>query len=125
MNVVVLTGRIGQDVELRQAGDTPVVNLSVATNGIKGETHWHRVTVFGKQAESCAKFLSKGKMVGVTGRIEYGRYEKDGVQIPTTDIIASRVEFLSPKSETTATSDVHPGVPNHAPNFDASEEIPY
>ncbi|MCI9640514.1 MAG: single-stranded DNA-binding protein, partial [Emergencia sp.] len=49
----------------------------------------------GKQAENCEKYLAKGRLVGVQGRIQTGSYQnKDGVTVYTTDVVADRVEFL-------------------------------
>lgn len=63
----------------------------------KGEkkTDWIRITVIGKQAENCEKYLSKGSTVAIEGRIQTGSYEKNGQRVYTTDIYANRVEFLS------------------------------
>jgi single-strand DNA-binding protein len=59
------------------------------------ETDFPRITVFGRQAENCEKYLKKGRMVGVTGRIQTGSYtNKNGDKVYTTDIVADRVEFL-------------------------------
>ena len=52
------------------------------------------VTVWGKQAESCADYLAKGRMVAVQGRITTGSYEKDGRTVYTTEVTAERVQFL-------------------------------
>lgn len=62
----------------------------------KGEkkTDWIRITVMGKQAENCEKYLSKGSTVAIEGRIQTGSYEKNGQRVYTTDIYANRVEFL-------------------------------
>jgi len=54
-----------------------------------------RITVFGKQAENCEKFLAKGRLAGVQGRIQTGSYKnKEGATVYTTDVVADRVEFL-------------------------------
>lgn len=57
-------------------------------------TNFIPVTVFGKKAESCERFLSKGKLVGVQGKIQTGSYEKNGQKVYTTDVVANEVEFL-------------------------------
>lgn len=63
--------------------------------GAEKQTDFPRVTVFGKQAENCERFLAKGRLVGVQGRIQTGSYtNKDGVTVYTTDVVADRVEFL-------------------------------
>lgn len=53
-----------------------------------------RVTCFGRTAENCERFLSKGKRAAVSGRIQTSTYEKDGKTVYSTDIIADRVEFI-------------------------------
>ena len=64
-------------------------------SGQEKKTDFPRVTVFGRQAENCEKFLAKGRLVGVQGRIQTGSYtNKDGVTVYTTDVVADRVEFL-------------------------------
>ncbi len=63
-------------------------------NGEK-QTDFPSIVVFGKQAENCERFLKKGRMVGVQGRIQTGSYtNKDGATVYTTDVVADRVEFL-------------------------------
>jgi single-strand DNA-binding protein len=52
------------------------------------------IVVWGKMGENCANYLQKGRLVGVQGRIQSGRYEKDGRTVYTTDVVASQVEFL-------------------------------
>ena len=64
---------------------------------MKEKTEWHRIVVFGKLAENCETYLSKGKKVCVEGRIQTSSYERDGIKRYSTQIIASNVEFLSPK----------------------------
>lgn len=102
-NNVVLVGRIGKDLEFKKSkDDKSYCRLVLATNsgyGDKKRTDWHDVTVFGNQAENCCKFLEKGSIVCVQGRIQYDSYEKDGHKIRTTSIIANEVTFLSSKSE--------------------------
>ena len=105
LNEVTLIGHLGQDPELNHTGGgNPVCNLSVATNRVwydkdkqkKEETEWHKVTVWGKQAESCKEYLSKGKLVAVKGRIATRKWEdKDGQTRYTTEIVSDRVVFLS------------------------------
>ena len=96
-------GNLGQDPELRYTqNQNPVCNLSVATTkniksadgSRKDVTSWHRVVVWGNQAEACSKFLKKGRQVFVEGEIEYGSYEKDGQKHYTQNINASVVKFL-------------------------------
>ena len=100
MNTVALIGRLTKDPEVKYtAGENPtaVARFSIAVNDGYGEnerTSFINIVAFGKQAENCERFLSKGRQVGITGRIQTGSYEKDGRTVYTTDVIASRVEFL-------------------------------
>ena len=102
MNSVVLIGRLTRDPEIRYVSESQmaVATFTVAIDrpvrsGQEKKTDFPRVTVFGRQAENCERFLAKGRLVGVQGRIQTGSYEhKDGYTVYTTDIIADRVEFL-------------------------------
>ena len=102
MNSVVLIGRLTRDPELRYTSATQmaVATFTVAIDrpvraGGERQTDFPRVTVFGKQAENCEKYLAKGKLVGVQGRLQTGSYtNKDGATVYTTDVVADRVEFL-------------------------------
>jgi single-strand DNA-binding protein len=98
-------GRLGRDPEFRYTpSGTAVAKFSLATNRRKrnGEEQppdWHRITVWSKLAEICAQYLTKGKMVMIEGRIEYGSYDKNGVKPYTTDIIAENLEMLGRQGE--------------------------
>lgn len=95
VNRVTLVGNVGSDPDLRETGNgTPVAHLSLATdrrfrrNGeLETRTDWHRLTFWGKAAETAGEYVRKGSRLFVEGRIEYGSYERDGVQIPTADIV--------------------------------------
>ena len=102
MNSVVLIGRLTRDPEVRY---TPESQLAVATftvaidrlqaAGKEKQTDFPRVTAFGKTAELCERFLTKGRLVAVQGQIQTGSYKnKDGATVYTTDVVADRVEFL-------------------------------
>ena len=108
MNNCVIIGRITRDIELRYIpSGTATAKFNVAVDrGLSREkkqeaeskgwptADFINVVVWGKTAENCANFLSKGKLVGVQGRIQTGSYDKDGVKIYTTEINATNVEFL-------------------------------
>lgn len=103
MNSVVLIGRLTRDPEVRYTGgqnNMAVATFSVAIDrpvkqGQEKKADFPRVTAFGRQAENCEKFLAKGRLVGVQGRIQTGSYtNKDGRTVYTTDVVADRVEFL-------------------------------
>lgn len=105
MNVFTGVGRLVADPTVRFTGEQLMVasfNLAIDRIGKDKGADFIKVSVFGKQAENCEKYISKGSLVGVEGEIRTGSYEKDGKKVYTTEVIASRVEFLSPKSESTA-----------------------
>ncbi len=102
MNSVVLIGRLTRDPEIRYVSESQmaVATFTVAIDrpvrsGQEKKTDFPRVTVFGRQAENCERFLAKGRLVGIQGRIQTGSYtNKDGATVYTTDVVADRVEFL-------------------------------
>lgn len=100
MNTVILIGRLTRDPELRYIpqSETAVANFTLAVDRpmAKEKTaDFIRVVAFGKTAELCERFLVKGRMVGVQGRIQTGQYkDKNGETRYTTEVYADRVEFL-------------------------------
>lgn len=100
VNSVHLMGRLGKDPVIKAVGadKTPVCNFSLATSdrrGEKEETTWHEIVVWGKQAENCAKYLTKGAGAYIQGRIQIREYEaKDGTKRKAYEIVADRVTFL-------------------------------
>ena len=106
MNKVVLIGRLTKNPELRF---TPGTGLAVSTFTIavdrrtnkegKKETDFIPIVVWGKQGESAANNLEKGRLVGISGRIQTRNYEgKDGIRRYVTEIVADEVQFLDYKS---------------------------
>ena len=136
MNSVSLVGRLTKDPEIRHTqGQQPmtVANFSLAIDrpvraGQEKKTDYPRITVFGRQAESCEKYLAKGMRVGVTGRIQTDKYtNRDGVTVYTTYVIADRVEFLDYKNRNAQDGGNHehdPGVPEGFQAVD-DEDIPF
>lgn len=100
MNNVVLIGRLTKDPELRYIpqSETAVANFTLAVDRPQSKekaADFIRVVAFGKTAELCEKYLSKGRQVGVSGRIQTGSYkDKEGKTVYTTEVYADRVEFL-------------------------------
>ena len=102
MNSVVLIGNLARDPELSYTANTQtaVCHFTLAVsrprrNGEDQGADFLRVTVFGRQAENCDRFLAKGRQCAVHGRIETGSYKnREGVTVNTVDIIADNVEFL-------------------------------
>jgi len=114
MNLAVLIGNLTRDPEMRFTGNGhPVTNFDVAVSKKYknkndewvDDTQFIPVTVWGKQAESCDKYLSKGKKVAVTGEMTIREYEaKDGSKRKAFQVKADRVEFLTPKGQGQATN---------------------
>ena len=103
VNKVILIGNLGADPELKYTpSQRPLCNLRIATTDVykdksgqrQEKTEWHRVTVWGDQAENCNKYLAKGRSVYVEGRLQTRSYDKDGQKHYATDIVADRVVFL-------------------------------
>ena len=145
MNSVVLIGRLTKDPEVRMtSGQLVVATFSIAIDrpvraGGQKQTDFPRITVFGRQAENCERFLSKGRLVGVQGRLQTGSYQnKDGVTVYTTNVVADRVEFLEwgdrrqreeapppPREEyrQVSISDLPPDIPEEFQQID--EDVPF
>jgi single-strand DNA-binding protein len=104
VNKAILIGNLGRDPELRytQSGQ-PVANFTLATTetwnkregGREERTEWHRIVAWGRTAELCAQYLSKGRTVYIEGRIQTREWEnKEGQKQRTTEIVAQTVQFL-------------------------------
>src|SRR5438128_4986553 len=105
VNKVILVGNLGKDPEVRYTpGGQAVANFNIATNenwtdksGQKQErTEWHRIVVWGKQAELCGEYLTKGRQVYLEGRLQTREWQnKEGAKQYTTEVVANQVVFLS------------------------------
>ena len=105
VNKVILLGRLGADPELRSSpSGVTTCNLSIATSinwtdknsGDKKEkTEWHRVVFFGRPAEVIDQYMKKGQQLYVEGRLETSKYEKDGIERFSTNIIGESFNFIS------------------------------
>jgi single-strand DNA-binding protein len=103
INKVILIGNLGADPELKYTPSSRALcNLRVATTEVfkdktgqrQEKTEWHRVTVWGDQAENCSKYLSKGRSVYIEGKLQTRTYDKEGQKHYATDVVADRVVFL-------------------------------
>jgi len=105
MNSVQLIGRLVRDGEVRYTtGQNPMAvmtfTIAVDRQTRDKQTDYPRITVFGKTAEICQKYIGKGSKVGIEGRIQTGKYQdRDGKTVYTTDVVANRVEFLDSRRE--------------------------
>ncbi len=136
VNKVIVVGRLGADPEVKNISpEQTVARLSVATseswndrNGQKQErTEWHRIVVWGKLAELCGKYLSKGRQVYLEGKLQTRSWEDDqGVKKYTTEIVANTVQFLG--ATQSAGNDNNKGFADNfgpEPSFDSSDELPF
>jgi len=101
MNNWVGIGRVTKDIEVKWSeSGTAMARFNIAIDRGKDKdgqsrgTDFPPILAFGKTAELCGKYLSKGKLVGIQGHIQTGSYEKNGQKVYTTDVFADRVEFL-------------------------------
>ncbi|WLD59070.1 single-stranded DNA-binding protein [Salinispirillum sp. LH 10-3-1] len=107
VNKVIILGRLGQDPDVKAtASGTQVVNLNVATNelGMKDQstgqrgpdqTEWHRCTLFGRQAEIAAQYLSKGSLVYLEGRLQTRKWQdQSGNDRWSTEIICNEMQLM-------------------------------
>jgi single-strand DNA-binding protein len=104
VNKVILVGNLGRDAELRYTpGGAAVATLNLATTEVwndrnsqrQEKTEWHRVVLWGKQAETLQEYLTKGKQIYVEGRLQTRQWDdKDGNKRYTTEIKADRITLL-------------------------------
>jgi single-strand DNA-binding protein len=104
-NKVQLIGNVGQDPEVKTfEGGKKVASLTIATNEFykneKGEkiedTQWHRVTAWGKLADLIEKYVTKGKEIGVEGKLVHRSYDdKDGIKRYITEVVINDILLLS------------------------------
>ena len=102
VNKVILVGNLGRDAEVKvTAGGQSVASFSIATtetwtkDGEKKEkTEWHRIVLWGRQADTLQPYLTKGKQIYIEGRLETRQWEKDGQKHYTTEVKADRIVLL-------------------------------
>ena len=106
MNKVCLIGRITKDPELRYtSSNVPTVRFTLAVNrnfsnqNGEREADFINIVAWRNQAENVKKYVTKGSLIAVEGRIQTGSYDKDGQRIYTTDVIADNVQFLESKGQ--------------------------
>jgi single-strand DNA-binding protein len=98
MNSVTLIGNLTRDPEMKENGNTKICQLRVAeSNGSKSKEGpvFIDVAAFGRQAETCGQYLSKGRPVAISGRLRFREWDaKDGGKRSEHSIVADRVQFL-------------------------------
>ncbi len=138
VNKAILVGNLGADPEMRYTpSGTAVANFNIATSETRKnkegqkevQTEWHKIVAFGRLAEICGEYLSKGKQVYVEGRIQNRNWEdRDGNKRYTTEIIINTMQMLGSKEG--ARSDAGAGAPQGGPpDTDAPaadiEDVPF
>jgi single-strand DNA-binding protein len=141
INRVVLVGNLTRDPELRHTpGGTPVCSLRVAVNDRKRDEsgnwvdapNYFSVSVFGNQAENCAQYLSKGRPVGVDGKLRWREWQaQDGSKREAVEIVADSVQFLGGRGDGEFAGGgnqfVPAGAPQESADFPAAadDDIPF
>ncbi len=130
MNTVILIGRLTKDPEIRtiSQSETTVANFTLAVDRpmAKEKTaDFIRIVCFGKTAELCERFLTKGRQVAVHGRIQTGSYKtQSGETRYTTEVVAERVEFLGNKGDSsTKEVDSSSSIPDGFSELD--DDVPF
>lgn len=130
INNVVLVGRLTRDLELRYTtSNKAAVNFTLAVNrnfkNERGEFEADFIgcTAYGKQAENMARFLNKGSLIGVEGRISTRNYQgKDGKTVYITEVIADKVNFLESKKQSNNNQQAYPETSNVTDFYDFNSE---
>jgi single-strand DNA-binding protein len=133
LNKAILIGRLGKDPEMRfTPSGRAVTNFSMATsdywmdqnNERQERTEWHRIVAWGKLAETCAKILSKGKLVYIEGRLQTRAWDdRDGNKRYTTEIVANAMQILSPMDNSESKDYNDTGVVSQEP--EGFDDIPF
>ena len=125
VNKVILIGNLGRDPEVRfTSNGRAVARFSIATTDVwkdaegnrQERTEWHNIVVWGKQGETCAQYLAKGRQVYVEGSIRNSSYDdKSGNKRYVTEIVAQRVRFLGGGGGTRLAPEAEGQAPGEAP----------
>lgn len=132
MNIVVLKGRLTRDAEVREtASGMKVARYTLAVDrprrAEEGEQNADFIgcVTFGKNAEFAERFLHKGTMIAIEGRIQTGSYDKeDGTRVYTTDVVVNRHEFCESRNASAASAQQQDNSFVNVPEG-SSEELPF
>ena len=134
MNNVVLVGRLTRDVDLKyiQGSGTPVASFTMAVDREfagkdgKKETDFIDIQVWGKSAENCANYISKGSLVAIQGAIRVDSYQdQEGNNRKTTRVNANRVQFLDSKKDKQESNIAPMGQFQDFQQVDDTDDIPF
>ena len=125
INKVILVGNIGRNPEMSYTpSGMAVAKFSVATSErwkdkksgeMQERTEWHRITAFGRLAEICGEYLTKGRQVYIEGRLQTSSWEKDGITRYSTDVIAAEMKMLG--SSRTSDNASRSSAPTSTPEY--------
>lgn len=140
INKVILVGNLGADPEMRytQSG-TAVANFRIATNErfkdksgeLQERTEWHRIVFFGRTAEVCGEYLTKGRQIYVEGRLQTRSWEdKEGQTRYTTEIVGREMKMLGQRGDAPASGagrpkPPKPSAPPEPPPDNYEDDIPF
>jgi single-strand DNA-binding protein len=140
VNKVFLIGRCGKDPEVKQVTGTTVAKFSLATSenwkdkdgNKKEETTWHNIVIWGKLCDVVQKYVKKGDLLYVEGKIKTEKWEKDGVTNYRTNIVVDQLTMLGSKSDKSEQKDEpSPNKPESnmgrttAPDADGPSDLPF
>ncbi|MHC8604296.1 single-stranded DNA-binding protein [Arenicellales bacterium IMCC58067] len=139
VNKAIVVGNLGNDPEIRYAANgSAIASISVATSerwkdknsGEQQErTEWHRIKLFGRQAELAGEYLKKGSQVYIEGRIQTSKYQdKDGNDRWSTEIVAREMTFLGGRGgggDSQSASSASPPQRDSGPSGDFDDDIPF
>lgn len=139
VNKVILLGNLGSDPEVRQVGETKVANFNIATSEkykkrdgtLVEETEWHRIELWGNQAELAEKYLKKGNTVYIEGKIKTEEYvDKEGATRRTVKIKGESMTFVGGNKDAGQASTVQTEKPQQAStlptgNSASDQDLPF
>ena len=138
INKAILIGNCGKDPEIRTTNaGKKVAKFSLATTehfkdkqgNKQSETQWHSIVAWGSLAEICEKYIKKGQMLYIEGKIQYGSYDdKDGNKKYYTDIVASNIQMLGGRKQDDVAIQTEPGsdsISGTGPSSNYSDDLPY
>ena len=137
MNKIILMGRLTRDPEVRytQKDNTPVARYSLAVDkkykrddGITAD--FFNIVAFGKFAEFTEKYLRKGTQMLISGRVQTGTYDKDGIKIPFFEVVVEEQEFAESKNSASSDGSTNSGITTDEQGFmhipdDFPEKLPF
>lgn len=136
LNRAELIGHLGKDPELKTtAGGASVCTFSLATDesykdkdgNQQNKTEWHKIVVWGKQAENAAQYLKKGSLVFLEGKLQTRSWEKDGQKHYMTEIVVFNFQMLGGKKDGVPVDDDKPAFPSDEPAkpTQGGEDLPF